>query len=336
MQTLGQYAFGYNEDHTSGGSFRRETGDRFGNKVGSYGLRIADGRIRIVNYVADHNGYRADVMTNEPGIENQNSNGYFAITKKGFRGVLIPGFRNSAEAPHVVYHRGNAEKHRGSLNNGNSNEPRSTFKTNIDEVYNDSNQANIQKPHSTFRKTIDEDPTNVYHGNINEPRSTFGKSIDEAPINVNKGNTNEPRSTSSKHLDETETSFNHGNTNEEHVSFNQGSINEPHNPYNRGNMDTAQNIIGKDHKEAPLSTFTQSSIGESVVAIPLENGLEDSNQVVEDAGFYAQANALTDVNEDNRAPDVSKDSHRQSYADELPDFLTESRATGAADISESM
>lgn len=63
----GNYNFGYDEDHSSGGSFRRETGNALGVKVGSYGLRDADGRVRVVNYVADAHGFRASVATNEPG-----------------------------------------------------------------------------------------------------------------------------------------------------------------------------------------------------------------------------------------------------------------------------
>ncbi|XP_075551999.1 uncharacterized protein LOC142585262 [Dermacentor variabilis] len=63
----GNYEFGYEEKHTSGGSFRQETGDVYGNKYGSYGLTDADGRVRIVKYVADANGFRVIVNTNEPG-----------------------------------------------------------------------------------------------------------------------------------------------------------------------------------------------------------------------------------------------------------------------------
>lgn len=66
-KNLGNYAFGYNEEHATGGSFRRESGNAAGQVVGSYGLRAADGRVRIVNYVADDDGFRADINTNEPG-----------------------------------------------------------------------------------------------------------------------------------------------------------------------------------------------------------------------------------------------------------------------------
>ncbi|XP_035229385.1 uncharacterized protein LOC118201387 [Stegodyphus dumicola] len=108
QNTLGQAAFGYNEDHTTGGSFRRETTDRFGNKMGSYGLRVGDGRVRIVNYVADRNGFRADVTSNEPGVASQKSNGYLTVTKKSIYGVLVPGFRYNSHPPHLVF--GEAEQ----------------------------------------------------------------------------------------------------------------------------------------------------------------------------------------------------------------------------------
>lgn len=68
QDNVGNYAFGYNEDHATGGTFRRETGSH-GAVAGAYGLRDADGRQRIVNYVADAAGFRANIQTNEPGVE---------------------------------------------------------------------------------------------------------------------------------------------------------------------------------------------------------------------------------------------------------------------------
>lgn len=67
-----------------------------GNKIGSYGLRIGDGRVRVVNYVADQNGFRADVLSNEPGI----------APKKNIYTVLVPGFRYSSGAPYVSFDQG--------------------------------------------------------------------------------------------------------------------------------------------------------------------------------------------------------------------------------------
>lgn len=71
QDVAGNFAFGYNEDHATGGTFRRETGNAaLGTVVGSYGLRDADGRLRTVNYVADRvHGFRAQIQTNEPGVE---------------------------------------------------------------------------------------------------------------------------------------------------------------------------------------------------------------------------------------------------------------------------
>jgi len=70
QDNIGNYAFGYNEDHATGGTFRRESGAP-GMQVGSYGLRDADGRVRVVNYVADAGGFRANIQSNEPGVESK-------------------------------------------------------------------------------------------------------------------------------------------------------------------------------------------------------------------------------------------------------------------------
>ena len=60
----GGYQFGYDEQHSTGGSFRRESSDASGAMSGSYGLTDADGRQRIVHYIADAAGFRAQVQTN--------------------------------------------------------------------------------------------------------------------------------------------------------------------------------------------------------------------------------------------------------------------------------
>lgn len=49
-----------------------ETGDEKNTKTGSYGFQTADGLYRKVDYVADENGFRATVETNEPGTKSEN------------------------------------------------------------------------------------------------------------------------------------------------------------------------------------------------------------------------------------------------------------------------
>lgn len=68
QDSQGNYRFGYDVVHSTGSSFHKEESSN-GVKVGSYGLRDVDGRVRIVNYVADAQGFRADVRTNEPGTD---------------------------------------------------------------------------------------------------------------------------------------------------------------------------------------------------------------------------------------------------------------------------
>ncbi|KAH6929056.1 hypothetical protein HPB50_022531 [Hyalomma asiaticum] len=89
---LGNYNFGYDEDHTSGGSFRRETGNALGAKEGSYGLRDADGRVRVVNYVADELGFRASISTNEPGTAPSTPAGVtIGTAQQGPAAPAVPG-----------------------------------------------------------------------------------------------------------------------------------------------------------------------------------------------------------------------------------------------------
>ena len=51
---------------------RSENADGSGAVTGSYSLAEADGRQRVVEYVADAAGFRAVVRTNEPGTANAN------------------------------------------------------------------------------------------------------------------------------------------------------------------------------------------------------------------------------------------------------------------------
>ncbi|KAG1652771.1 Cuticle protein 10.9 [Nymphon striatum] len=64
------YKFGYDivDEHGNKQS-RHESGDAAGNKKGSYTFDLVDGRKRIVDYVADGNGFKAVVRSNEPGTD---------------------------------------------------------------------------------------------------------------------------------------------------------------------------------------------------------------------------------------------------------------------------
>lgn len=68
MQNFGNYEFVYDiVDPLGATNSRSETGDATGRKQGSYTLTDIDGRARRVQYVADKQGFRASVDTNEPG-----------------------------------------------------------------------------------------------------------------------------------------------------------------------------------------------------------------------------------------------------------------------------
>ncbi|XP_049519049.1 adult-specific rigid cuticular protein 15.7-like [Dermacentor silvarum] len=62
------YSFGYDTTDEFGTQlFHKEQGDASNAKTGSYGYRDANGLFRTVKYVADANGFRATIDTNEPG-----------------------------------------------------------------------------------------------------------------------------------------------------------------------------------------------------------------------------------------------------------------------------
>jgi hypothetical protein len=64
------YAFGYDVVDEYGTNLqRKESGDGNGAVTGSYSYKDAQGLTRVVEYVADGYGFRANVNTNEPGTE---------------------------------------------------------------------------------------------------------------------------------------------------------------------------------------------------------------------------------------------------------------------------
>jgi len=99
QDNIGNYAFGYNEDHSTGGTFRREQGGP-GVMVGSYGLRDIDGRTRVVNYVADAGGYRANIQTNEPGVEPKDP---AAVLINKAQAIVAPAVAAPLAAPIAHY-----------------------------------------------------------------------------------------------------------------------------------------------------------------------------------------------------------------------------------------
>ncbi|CAG2183450.1 unnamed protein product, partial [Oppiella nova] len=63
------YNFNFeHKDDSGNGQYRRESGDTAGVVRGSYGYTDAYGLYRIVDYVADKDGFRASIRTNEPGL----------------------------------------------------------------------------------------------------------------------------------------------------------------------------------------------------------------------------------------------------------------------------
>ncbi|GFT01430.1 cuticle protein 10.9 [Nephila pilipes] len=65
------YHFGYNvKDEKGNAHYHKEESDEYNHKKGSYGYTDAYGIYRHVDYIADHEGFRAKIRTNEPGTDN--------------------------------------------------------------------------------------------------------------------------------------------------------------------------------------------------------------------------------------------------------------------------
>lgn len=67
------YSFSYSADSLGGRSSHSEQGDGNGRVSGFYTILGADGRERRVEYVADQNGYRATIQTNEIGTKSDSA-----------------------------------------------------------------------------------------------------------------------------------------------------------------------------------------------------------------------------------------------------------------------
>ncbi|CAG2101264.1 unnamed protein product [Medioppia subpectinata] len=66
--------YNFNSEHKDeygNEQYRRESGDTQGVVRGSYGYTDANGLHRIVDYVADDDGFRATIRTNEPGLNER-------------------------------------------------------------------------------------------------------------------------------------------------------------------------------------------------------------------------------------------------------------------------
>ncbi|OQR72263.1 cuticle protein 10.9-like [Tropilaelaps mercedesae] len=66
------YSFSYTANDPEGSHSHQQQADSKNRVTGQYSIMMADGRMRIVKYVADENGFRAEIVTNEQGTESKN------------------------------------------------------------------------------------------------------------------------------------------------------------------------------------------------------------------------------------------------------------------------
>merc|ERR1719412_896072 len=56
-----EYKYGVNDDYSKTAFDKVETQDAYGKVTGSYKVNLPDGRVQVVTYVSDENGYQAEV-----------------------------------------------------------------------------------------------------------------------------------------------------------------------------------------------------------------------------------------------------------------------------------
>merc|ERR1711981_439363 len=79
-----EYKYGVNDDYSQTSFDKVETQDDLGRVTGSYKVNLPDGRVQIVNYVSDENGYRADVTyEGEPAYPPPPPGGYVLTPDQG-------------------------------------------------------------------------------------------------------------------------------------------------------------------------------------------------------------------------------------------------------------
>jgi len=68
---LNPFEFNYKLEDKEGSHGHTARGDGSGRVEGEYSINLGEGKVRVVKYVADENGYRADVFTDELGTESK-------------------------------------------------------------------------------------------------------------------------------------------------------------------------------------------------------------------------------------------------------------------------
>ncbi|KFM64847.1 Cuticle protein 10.9, partial [Stegodyphus mimosarum] len=92
------YSFNYVSETEDGGrSSHQESGDGAGRVTGSYTVNDLEGHARVVEYIADEGGFRANIRTNEPGTDNAAPAD--VVIESSAAGAAAPAAARSYSAP---------------------------------------------------------------------------------------------------------------------------------------------------------------------------------------------------------------------------------------------
>ncbi|GIX74816.1 hypothetical protein CDAR_73841 [Caerostris darwini] len=94
LNQIPNYEFGYEfGDGLGTAQHRAEVADGTGAVRGRYGFRDLQGLYRNVEYIADQNGYRAVIRSNEPGTASQSAGDAVFLVRPPPPAVVAQGLR---------------------------------------------------------------------------------------------------------------------------------------------------------------------------------------------------------------------------------------------------
>ncbi|GFY77385.1 cuticle protein 16.8 [Trichonephila inaurata madagascariensis] len=96
------YEFGYSIKDQHGEHHRHESGNGVGMVIGNYGFTDDRGITRQVNYIADRDGFRAQIKTNEPGTSNQSPAAVQVISDAPYANVAAAPYADQSHVSQPV------------------------------------------------------------------------------------------------------------------------------------------------------------------------------------------------------------------------------------------
>ncbi|XP_053207566.1 uncharacterized protein DDB_G0271670-like [Panonychus citri] len=174
------YNFGYDvRDDYGNRQYRKEESDASGAVRGSYGYTDANGLFRIVEYIADANGFRANIKTNEPGTAAQQAADIILSAESPPRAIV-----EAASAPKPV----------------TEEAPKEVIKKQSESVIRGSAYDRLNRP-SSSSSSIPVEPTYLYRTALPLPSTPTSSSSSSSVSTSSSSSSSSPSSSPSTEIE---------------------------------------------------------------------------------------------------------------------------------------